>query len=103
MAGAAAAGCLLSTAEVAVRDWMEGVLKTDFLTGLAGSEVGREPGAKDRRASELRGRITGSEMLAKAIWVLSKAAAASENMPLDDRCCSLGMEVVEGELPWREE
>lgn len=92
---------MLSTAGAAVRDWVEGVRKTGFLTGLAGSEFGIEPGARDRRASELRGRMTGSEMLAKAVWVLSKAAAAREKMPLDDRCCSRGIEVVEGELPWR--
>jgi hypothetical protein len=84
------------------RDWLEGVRKSDFLAGLAGSEVGSEPGARDNRASELRGRITGSEMLAKALWVLSRAAAASEKMPLDDRCCNLGgIELVEGEGPCR--
>lgn len=42
-------------------------------------------------------------MLAKALCVLSRAAAAREKMPLEDRCCSLGIEVVEGELPWRED
>lgn len=102
LAGAAAAGGLPSTAGEAVKDCVEGVRKTGFFTGLAGSEAGREPGARDRRASELRGRMTGSEMLAKAVWVLSKAAAASENMPLDDRCCSRGIEFVDGEVPCRE-
>lgn len=54
-------------------------LKTTFLFGLGSSEVEAKVDARDKRASaelDWRERITGSEMVAKADCVLSKAAAS---------------------------
>lgn len=58
------------------------------MSGLAGSEVGRELGTRERRASaelDWRGRMTGSERLAMALWVRSKAAAARVRRLFDER------------------
>jgi hypothetical protein len=79
------------------RDWLEELLKIDFLAtaaaGLGGSELGSDPGARERRASELRGRTAGSDKLVRRFWVLSR----KEKMPLEERWIR-GIEAV---LLWR--
>lgn len=81
------------------RDWLEALLGRWFLSGLEGSEAGVELGRREsleRVPLECRGRIAGSEMVAMALWVMSKAATARARMPLDERWLSL-----ETELVWR--
>ena len=59
-----------------------------------------EAGARERRASaelDWRGRMTGSEKMAMAIWVRSKAAAARLSR-LDERCDLVESEPVDGVL-----
>jgi hypothetical protein len=85
-------------------DWVEGFLRSDFLSGLSGSLSGIELWLRERRAKEFLWRMTGSEMLARALWVLSRAAAAKEErMPLEERCGALDIELVDGELWCRTE
>ena len=66
-------------------EWFEGLLSRGVLSGLGGSlelETGSGPTENlGNEALDCRGRMTGS-MFAKALWVLSKAAAAKANRPL---------------------
>lgn len=68
-----------------------------FLSGLDGSELGLELDSRESRERvllECRGRIEGSEMVAMAFCVLSRAAAARAKMPLEDRWFNLETETV---------
>lgn len=88
------------------RDWVDGLLKAVGLSGLAGSSLSCwcEPALSERRASvglDWRFRMTGSEMLAMTLWVLSRAATARERMLLEVRWWRGTEPVIETELAWR--
>lgn len=95
-----------AAAAVGDNDWLDGVRSRWFLTGLAGSELVKAPGTRERRArAELDGRermVGSSRRPDSEACVLSKAAAAKERRPLDERCSGfLETETVEGDETWR--
>lgn len=86
---------MLSKLEPARRDWLEVLLKRWYLSGLEGSDEGEElvsRESRERAPLDCRGRMEGSEMVAMALWVRSKAAAAKAKMLVDERLFSLETE-----------
>lgn len=83
-------------------EWLEGLLvDSTVFCELAGSDEGTSE-TLARFGFDWRGRTTGSEMVPKALWVLSSAAAAAlEKMLPEERwLLILGSEEVEADEAW---
>jgi hypothetical protein len=70
---------------------LEELLSWSFFSGVVGAELVFDKAELPRMESldkaplDCRGRIEGSEMFARALCVLSRAAAAKARIPLEDR------------------